>query len=466
MPRKATNLFSTTRGRVRASMNKVNLFNMYKKSPVSYQGMTLYQQKWRAKQETRAYHSEHLKESRWKTLFNPKLESVAQLDASLKGVEVANTPLVLQTYAVLEKRLETALFRAMFASSVRQARQFIKSGDVFVNGVTIRHPAFPLKSGDVFHVNPERVMYALGRSKPSIKEAVKVDNAQASAWNRYVDNVRKDPKAMWDLKLAKPPSLNPLAAHERQSSLKLRNESIHGSMLASQRSTTREAVLSRLLSAAAGKYVDAISTASFSDVVSGSSTDMEKCLAAYKLLKDAGHELVGAHSLEKCTAFVHTKSSGFKTPEEAKLAARVRKILAEIVSLQVERMRIASVETQIAADPKQAVYDAKWGEKLIKLPLNDLQTVAADEGKAVKFLWQPHLFGRKDPSKKYFTPWTPKGFLGAFAILPHHLEISFDTCHAVYLNDPVSRPGHSEVITPFPEDVHERAYMYYVRKGL
>lgn len=38
------------------------------------------------------------------------------------------------TYAPLERRLDTAIFRAMFASSSRQARQFVIHGAVKVNG--------------------------------------------------------------------------------------------------------------------------------------------------------------------------------------------------------------------------------------------------------------------------------------------------------------------------------------------
>lgn len=44
------------------------------------------------------------------------------------------TPYMQMTFAPLERRLDTAVFRAMFASSVRQARQFIIHGAVKVNG--------------------------------------------------------------------------------------------------------------------------------------------------------------------------------------------------------------------------------------------------------------------------------------------------------------------------------------------
>ena len=41
-------------------------------------------------------------------------------------------------YAELERRLDTAIFRAMFASSARQAREFVVHGYVKVNGKKVR----------------------------------------------------------------------------------------------------------------------------------------------------------------------------------------------------------------------------------------------------------------------------------------------------------------------------------------
>lgn len=50
-------------------------------------------------------------------------------------------------YAELERRLDTAVFRAMFASSARQAREFVIHGYVKVNGKKVREFA-----GDCKHV--------------------------------------------------------------------------------------------------------------------------------------------------------------------------------------------------------------------------------------------------------------------------------------------------------------------------
>ena len=48
------------------------------------------------------------------------------------------TPYMQMAFAPLERRLEVAMFRAMFASSPRQARQFCIHGAVKVNGKKVR----------------------------------------------------------------------------------------------------------------------------------------------------------------------------------------------------------------------------------------------------------------------------------------------------------------------------------------
>ena len=47
-------------------------------------------------------------------------------------------PYMNMVYAPTERRLDTAIFRALFASSTRQARQFVVHGFVKVNGKKVR----------------------------------------------------------------------------------------------------------------------------------------------------------------------------------------------------------------------------------------------------------------------------------------------------------------------------------------
>lgn len=464
MPRRAEVLNSLSRGRVRASMNKLNLFNLYKKPRTNFQGKTLYQQKWSSKTDTRAYHGEHLTESRWKQLFDPKLESVAQLDASLKGESVPPTPVTLQTFASLEKRLEFALFRAMFASSIRQARQFILAGDVRVNGVVVRHPSFPLRAGDLFHVSPDRVLQAMGRSKPNLAKSIKIDNLQIGAWNRYVKVARENPQEVWNVKKSKPQSLNTLNDHTKNSkeSIKKFNEKLQKQMIQDQNNTTRESILTKIISASASADASAEASADLFVNVCGQNNSA-KCLQIYQLLKKANHGLLSDKS--KVAEFISKKSNEVSA-DEHKLAASVKQILSELVKTQTEFIRQLYNSQMLSESSKSLPYDPEFANKMILHPKLNKDEILEDERKAtVNLPWQRGLFGRKDASKPFFTPWTPRPFIGCFAVLPHHLEISFDTCHAVYLRNPVARPGHSEVISPFPEAAHERAYMWYARKG-
>ena len=49
----------------------------------------------------------------------------------------AVTPYMQMIYAPMERRLDQAVFRALFASSARQARQFCVHGAVKVNGMKV-----------------------------------------------------------------------------------------------------------------------------------------------------------------------------------------------------------------------------------------------------------------------------------------------------------------------------------------
>ena len=121
--------------------------------------LTYYQQKWSAKSISRAYHGEQIREKQWQRMFSPYLNSVIPMDhrylAEHDGSELAAgrgsgleeelnpqnikfgrnmIPYMNMTYAPIERRLDMAIFRALFASSARQARQFVTHGHVKVNG--------------------------------------------------------------------------------------------------------------------------------------------------------------------------------------------------------------------------------------------------------------------------------------------------------------------------------------------
>lgn len=106
------------------------------------------------------------------------------------------TPYMQMTYYPLERRLDTAIFRAMFASSVRQARQFVVHGLVKVNGKKMPYPGYALNPGDMFQVEPSSVMFATGaqKTRSSLARKVVKEKAAARAEEREQNPVKPPPK--------------------------------------------------------------------------------------------------------------------------------------------------------------------------------------------------------------------------------------------------------------------------------
>ena len=55
-------------------------------------------------------------------------------EGAQQGRGILKVPYMNQMWAPMERRLDLAVFRAMFASSARQGRQFVTHGFVKVNG--------------------------------------------------------------------------------------------------------------------------------------------------------------------------------------------------------------------------------------------------------------------------------------------------------------------------------------------
>ena len=149
------------------TMSKYNFYNLSRmERDKVFQRGTYFQQKWKAKAATRAYHGEVIKERQWENMFRHRFRSVVPMNArylaSCDGSEQAAgrgsgkdespvdafarltvaqkpTPYMGMTYAPAERRLDMAVFRALFASSARQARQFVIHGFVKVNGKKVSY---------------------------------------------------------------------------------------------------------------------------------------------------------------------------------------------------------------------------------------------------------------------------------------------------------------------------------------
>jgi len=107
-----------------------------------------------------------------------------------------------QTNAPMEARLDIAIFRAMFASSALQARQFVIHGFVKVNGKKMQFPQYMLNPGDMFQVDIEKVLFATGAPKglprsmdpkyQSRKKENEMEEKKATTESKLAEEAKKD----------------------------------------------------------------------------------------------------------------------------------------------------------------------------------------------------------------------------------------------------------------------------------
>ncbi|KAK9469965.1 mitochondrial 37S ribosomal protein uS4m, partial [Dipodascopsis tothii] len=472
--------FSLMRGRIRPSWNKQNLYNLAKRAPARTSNRTMYQQKWDAKQETRAYHGDHLTERRFQGLFSPALRGVLDLGADAQAEGAEDVPLGLQTFATLERRLDVALFRAMFAVSPQQARQFVRQGHVKVNGAKMLHAFYTLKPGDVFSVTPECALRAVGRVKPSREFSEKVTAAEVARYEEFVGEARANPRGTFERKFA------PMAVDEVPDA-----------------EAAYAVVKAQALGRVAG--VRAAELAAFDAAKAEHTAAVEADLAAAAETYGKTNKVAAVAGVDTAAlvleylAAEHGAERVYGVPAEGETLPEVREAAAIVADVVACRRRAVEAE----ADAVERVctlpageYDAGWylpyeaKYQGVRYPWTNVIPAAAEAAEAEAEAAAAEAtaddaaddaalddtvddvvptnpsFGLADPSKSYFTPWVPRPFFGPWAIVPAHIEVSYKTCHAVYLRDPVARKGNSEVISPYGINSHEKSYMFYVRKRM
>lgn len=427
--------FSLSRKRVRASFNKYNVYNAMtwrKDRPQA----TQYRQLFFAKQESRAYHGDRLTERQFKQFFRgeqPVLTSLAPKQSQNTGSE-KETPFGLLTYVSLERRLDFAVFRALFASSIRQAAAFILKGAVTVNGVRMRSPGYELRPGDMFSVEPERVLHALGRKKPSVDESVKLTNRIIKKYNKYLDRCRADPEKMHFQRL-KNRRKHRVYNQRCEAQKEARTAELKEKLLKEVDAAKLELTPSSLL-----KQISA-NTFTPRSTLTGTISEIQQLSATPAPAAPAAPAAAPAE--ESATRL----NSLLQSLSEAETAALEKEAEQKTKSLTAES------------------YDPSFVDRLPpNLPLLDSGADPVTTEVSLPFSPSKRMYGLAEPEKPFFTPWVPRQFLAPFAVLPFHLEICFESCHAVYLRDPVAKPGLSEVISPFGLDIHERAYLWYVAR--
>ncbi|KAI0432113.1 hypothetical protein F5Y09DRAFT_302605 [Xylaria sp. FL1042] len=420
------------RPKLRQSWNKYNLYNLSRAQDPNFRrddNKTFFQQKWRAKGLLRTYHGEHIVERKWERMFNRRLLSVADMDtgymARNDGSELAAgrgsgveqppiwgrwgipprtiTPYMQMTFAPMERRLDIAIFRAMFASSARQARQFCVHGAVKVNGKVVPYPAYRLNPGDMFQVDPERVLYATGLPKLPPKES------------------------------------------QRPSSLA--NEDEAGE-------ETPEATAEEVSEVQAAEPEQDPDT---TDAPEATPVDMKP---TRKQIQDLTAQ---AKAILKEQPLSVAQKKGLRS-----FIQSTKPLLTRAGRPNASPTEITDTLSTLLAELDLGVSGHEKTASEENASSNSAASLSAAELKQLEQRMTEHMREEEenpyDPSKPYATPWRPRNYMAPFAFIPQYLEVNQNICSAVYLRHPVARNGSAEVPTPYPVEVNQLAFNWYLRR--
>ena len=374
-----------------------------------------------------------MKEKQWTRLFRPGIRSVVPMDykrlaqddgsaaAAGRGSglqrdptgrgrkDLEPTPYMNMVYAATERRLDTAIFRALFASSTRQARQFVVHGDVKVNGKKMIYPSYQLNPGDMFQVEPDRVLYATGAPK---------DRSERRA-TRLVKKVPDKEEAETD---------------QDEDSRSSSAEETAGSKTANDKPP------------------------------SDPKQTLSTLLASAKNVLGSPSQTLSAKQKQSLRAFQFTLKRTISRPTsltdsvEAQMLELSSKLGISAPSLDATLAPTSSPNAKIkdTATSTEAKQTGSLSGSNQDLSKEDARLLAKALAEARD--------NPVDPSKSYATPWRPREWMSAFAFVPRYLEVHHKICSAVYLRHPVARPGLAEVPGPYNQEVYGLAHNWYLRR--
>lgn len=120
-----------------------NLYNLYQRTygpptadtKFTKSSLSMFQQKWKAKQLVRGYHGDWIQENKFKKDYLPdSLPPIIAGKGKGAAAEGSKVPLASMMFAEVEKRLDTVVFRCCFADSIYRARMMVVHGKVKLNG--------------------------------------------------------------------------------------------------------------------------------------------------------------------------------------------------------------------------------------------------------------------------------------------------------------------------------------------
>ncbi|THH07006.1 hypothetical protein EW145_g3683 [Phellinidium pouzarii] len=223
------NVFGIRKALPRMSWSPRNLYNLYNRSfgemkdeaLFTATGKTLFQQRWKSKQLTRAYHGDFINEKIFKRWYLPSTlpdvrphgrkpigddtealnkwslrEKHAAREKARRAEEerMSQAPVASLMYEEVERRIDVFIFRCCFAHSVYEARRLVIHGRVLLNGRKHTDANTRIAPGDMVSVDPKAISFL--RHPPESQE------------NPYEDDQKGEDNSVKKISIAKKETSN------------------------------------------------------------------------------------------------------------------------------------------------------------------------------------------------------------------------------------------------------------------
>ncbi|PHH78592.1 hypothetical protein CDD80_6634 [Ophiocordyceps camponoti-rufipedis] len=509
--RRPPRYYHLAKPKLRASWNKHVLYNLSRDvgtEPKVDLQRTFFQQKWAAKSKTRAYHGDHIPEKKWVRLFSRRLLSVVDMPpqylAAYDGSEQAAgrgsglqtstvtaetyssapeyisaklstrkghvnkllslkhnqmTPYMQMTFAPLERRLETAIFRSLFASSVREARQLCIHGAVKVNGMKMIYPGYQLNPGDMFQVDVDKVLYATGEQKnPGLLPCLRWRRNDRLWWRELWAQIKTKATASKDKKPAEGNSETMLKGKQSGTMPKEKSETKPQEKKSETKPQEKKSVspwrLKQMMVEFTLKMV--IARLEIQDEEKGI---LDRRLRRFRLTARRWLSLPDDFEMPPAR-LMYALWQLFAHPELApKLSERWLLKSGAVDEKKPMTNQLRAMDHLLRGDITEQLkfkyQEMAMGSVTIS-PTKMLQITKLLEQLEEKLV---------DGKEPYATPWRPRPFMPAFAFIPRYLEVNPYICAGVYLRHPVARKGLAEVPTPFSYLTSQLAHNWYLGRG-
>lgn len=291
----------------------------------------------------------------------------------------------------------------------------------------MKYPGYLLNPGDMFQVEPERVMFATGAPKDP-KE-------------RRAGRVRK--------RLSKKTEEEPAEKEEKDKKDKK-----------DKAATTKEPVDSKEVLKGLLTQAKSVMAANKGTLPARRKQDIRGFQAAVRrVLSKSSSSTVLMENLEAQFSEIKTMLEDHAKEEKAKAAEKEAKQAEDPSTQPPPQQQQQQQQPSKKSAESSSLEDIT--DELSQMQVSDYSSADFDVlRKALQELQDNPI----DSTKPYATPWRPRDYMSAFAFIPRYLEVNHNVCAAVYLRHPVARPGRAEVPSPHDDNLAVLAHNWYLRR--